>query len=168
MAIGRFSAHVVSVGTDETDLGQWSWILVGLGEVKTRIIVAYNPCEPGKNDKRTTVVEQQERYFEQRGVFTSPRTLFYEQLSSQLLEWKGGGECVVLFGNFNQNVYTGIVGKRLAGDDLLLTEQCLKTTGEKLPPTHVRGKTNAIDAYFATEGAKCMTAGILPKYGRVG
>ena len=113
---------------------------MGLGEVKTRIIVAYDPCEPGNNSRGTTVFEQQERYFEERGVFTSPRTLFYEQLISQMVEWKQGDEELVLFGDFNENVYTGRFAKRLAEEDLLMTEQCLTTTGEQLPATHVRGK----------------------------
>ena len=141
---------------------------MGLGEVNTQIIVAYNLCEPGKNSKGTTVFEQQEGYFEERGVFTSPRTLFYEQLINQMVEWKQGGDELVLFGEFNENMYTGRFARRLPEEDLLMTEQCLKTTGEQLPSTCVREGNNAIDACFATEGAKCMTAGILSKYGGVG
>ena len=79
---------------------------MGLGDVQTRIIVDYNPYDPGKNSKGTTVFEQQERFFEQKGIFTSPRTLFYEQLTSQMVEWKQGGEELVLVGDINENVYT--------------------------------------------------------------
>ena len=67
-----------------------------------------------------------------------------------------------------KNVYTERFGKRLAGDDLLITEQCLNTTGKNLPPTHIGGKTNTIDTCFVAEGTKCMTAGMLPKYEGLG
>jgi len=113
---------------------------VGLGKVKTRIIMAYNPCEPGKNANGTTVFEQHERYFDQKGVFTSPRTLFYDQLTDQLLIWERGGEELFLSGDFNKNVYTGRFGKTLAEGDILMTEQCLQTTWENFLQLTSEGK----------------------------
>ena len=52
-------------------------------------------------------------------------------------------------------------------NDLRMTEQCFKTNGKKLPATHNRGKI-AVDDCFATSGAECLAASILPKYGGVG
>ena len=78
MDFGHFAGHVVDTGTDETGLGIWSWILVGLGKSKPRIVVVYNPYEPGKDSKGSSVLEQQERYFEAQGNFTSPCTLFHQ------------------------------------------------------------------------------------------
>ena len=62
MAFAQFSSHVVEYGTEETELGRWSWILVGLGEPKMRVVVAYNPCEQGPNSKGSTVFKQQQSF----------------------------------------------------------------------------------------------------------
>ena len=81
--------------------------------------------------------------------------------------WKAAGNEIILLGDFNENVYTGRLAKMLAGDDLRMTEQCFKTTGRKIPPTHVRG-SRPIDAVYATSGVICVNAGILAKYVGVG
>ncbi len=66
MTIRRMPTFVANTGVDHTMLGCWSWVLVGAGKgggVKlTRIVVAYQPCEPGPNLKGTTALEQQLRY----------------------------------------------------------------------------------------------------------
>ena len=88
MTLGQMSGYVLATGVDSTGLGRWSWILHGAGEGndlrKTRVVVAYQPCEPGKNSKGKTTFEQHQQYFEQKGDFWSPRTIFYEQLFAQL------------------------------------------------------------------------------------
>ena len=70
-------------------------------------------------------------------------------------------------GDFNENAHTGRIANRLKQDDLFMTEQCLATTGNPIPATHVRG-SRPIDAVFATSGVVCKNATILQKYGGVG
>ena len=117
--IGRMCTFVLDSGTDYTGLGRWSWQLLGKGNTKTRVVVAYNPCTPGRDSKGFTVFEQQQRYFESIGDFRSPRTIFYKQLVAQLLLWKEDGEEIILCGDFNENVYEGRIAKRLGQTDLL-------------------------------------------------
>ena len=86
MTMGQMSAFVVDTGVDDSKLGRWSWSLMGAAgneeKKMTRVVVAYQPCKPGKNTKGTTVFEQQQRYFEARGDFCLPRTIFVEQLAA--------------------------------------------------------------------------------------
>ena len=92
--------------------------------------------------------------------------MFYEQLVSQLILWKSAGEEIILCGDFNENVYNSSIGRRLAQPDLLMKEQCLLKTGERLLNTFIAG-TRPIDGVFATLGIKVMDAGLLPKYGGI-
>ena len=49
--IGRFSTYVIKTRVDETGLGSWSWVLVGLNEKHTRIAVVYQPYTPARTRK---------------------------------------------------------------------------------------------------------------------
>ena len=147
-------------------LGRWCWQLVGKGGKSTRIVVAYQPCKSNKNLRGFTTCEQHERYFQPREDFCSPRTIFYEQLVSQLILWKSAGEEIILCGNFNKNVYDSRIGWRLAQPDLLMKEQCLLKTGERLPNTFIT-ETRPIDGVFANTGIEDMDADLLPKYGGI-
>ena len=167
MTFGRLSGLVLDTGSDETDLGRWCWIKLGGGGKTTRIVTAYQPCDPGKDTAGETVWDQHQRYFEARGDGRSPRTIFFEDLTAQLLLWKAGGEEIILFADLNENVYTGRFAKRLAMDDIRMEEQCLKVNEQELPPTHVNG-SRPIDAVFATNGIDCANACILHKFGGIG
>ena len=124
------------------------------------MVVAYQPCEKRPNSKGFTVFEQHERYFEPRGDFCSPRTIFLEQLVSQLLLWKAAGEEIILFGDFNEHVYTGRIANRLAEGDLLMQEQCRVYTGKQLRATFLCGPRR-IDGVFATTRIVIRNAGLL-------
>ena len=75
---GRMSAQVAESEEDYTGLGRWSSQLIGKGAIKTRVVDAYQTCEKRPNSKDFTVFEQHERYFEPRGDFRSPQTIFLE------------------------------------------------------------------------------------------
>jgi hypothetical protein len=115
----------------------------------------------------TTVREQNKWYFEAWDNLQPARTIFYEQLIAQLIVWKHSDLDIILLGDFNENVYTGKIAKRLALPDLVLSEQCLQCTGMHVPPTF-RGSTVPIDVLFATAGIECVNAYILPHKGGVG
>ena len=44
-AFTRLSGYVTATGMDPTGLGCWSWVQVGSGEHRTRIVTAYQPCQ---------------------------------------------------------------------------------------------------------------------------
>ena len=46
IAFSRLSGYVIETKTDSLGLGRWSWLLVGSGEHRTRIILAYQPVNP--------------------------------------------------------------------------------------------------------------------------
>ncbi len=160
------SAEVQNTGVDSTGLGQWCWICLGSGQRKTRIVIAYQPSNSSCSSAGTTVKDQQSQDFCARGDARSPRTIFFEQLITQLLLWKSINNNIVLLGNFNENVYTGRLAARLSADDLNFVELCQKHTGILIPLTHRKGSA-PIDGIFATPGITCVNAFILPQYGGV-
>jgi hypothetical protein len=168
MPMGRFSAKVVESGVNPSGLGRWSWLKVGSGDKRTRIVMAYQLSgSKSTNSAGTTVREQHKRYFEARGNLRSTRTIFFEQLIAQLIVWKHTNSNIVLLADFNENVYSGRFSKCLLQQDLMLSEQCLQCTGIHIPPTF-RDGTIPIDAIFATAGIECVNAYILPHKGGMG
>ncbi len=90
--------------------------------------MAYQPSgSNSSNSAGTTVQGQHEGYFKARGDLRPARTLFFEQLITQLVVWKQTDSDIILLGDFTENVYSGWIAKRLSLLDLLLTEQCLET-----------------------------------------
>jgi hypothetical protein len=128
--------------------------------------MAYQPSNSGRSAE-TTVKDQHMQYFSALGDARSPRTIFFKQLITQLIQWKEIDNNIVLLGDFNKNVYTGRIAKRLAEADLNFTEVCRKHAGWPIPHTFRTGSI-PIDGIFATAGVECINAFILPHYGGVG
>ena len=170
MAFDRFASFVNArdSGTDSHNLGRWCWLVVEGGGKRAQIVVAYQPAgDPGRESAGFTAWDQQRLYFEGQGDGRSPRTIFFEQLVAQLLVWKSQGEEIILLGDFNENVYTGRIAKRLAQEDLGMSEQCLAVNGVWIPAKHVRG-SRPIDGVFAMPGITSVNAMVLPVYGSLG
>ena len=87
--------------------------------------------------------------------------IFFEDLISQLVQWKGEVSKVLMMGDFNENVYTEKLASRLAEDDLRMEEQVRKSTGEEIPSTHVQG-SKPVCVVYTTSGVSCMAATVLP------
>jgi hypothetical protein len=166
MAMGTLSPKVVNSGVDFTGLGRWCWIRLGSGSKKTLIVMAYQPSNSGRS-ARTTIKDQHSRYFCALGDTRSPCTIFFEQLVTQLISWKTIDNDIALLGDFNENVYTGRLARRLAQDNLNYTEICRCHTGIPIPPTFWTGSA-PIDGIFATSGIECVNVLILPHLGGVG
>jgi hypothetical protein len=115
MAMGRFTAKAVETGVDPYSLERWCWMKVGSREKKTWIAMIYQPSGTSTtNSAGTTVREQQEKYFEARGDIMPAQIIFFDQLIAQLVVWKATNSDIILLGDFNKNVYTGCIAKRLA------------------------------------------------------
>ncbi len=166
MAFNTISSDVIDTGVDITGLGRWCWFLLGSGRKRTRIVMAYQPSNSGRS-AGTTVKDQQARYFQALGDARSPRTIFFEQLVSQLAIWKMSDNDIVLLGDFNEHVYNGRLATRITAADLNFRELCHDHTGLHLPPTFRTGSI-PIDGIFATPGIECVNVTLLPHLGGVG
>jgi hypothetical protein len=117
-AAGRFSFFVTEVRFDASGLGRWTWLYVGGSGKTTRMIMAYQPCAPGRHTTRGKMVWDQHRwYFEAHREIKSPRAMLKSDLLSLLCRWKVAGDKILLMGDFNENVYTGNFAIVLAGDE---------------------------------------------------
>jgi hypothetical protein len=166
MGMGTLFLEVVDSGVNFTGLGRWCWIHLGSGSKKTHIVMAYQQSNSGRS-AGTTIKDQHSRYFPALGDARSPRTIFFEQLVTQLISSKTIDNDIVLLGNFNENVFTGQLAHRLAQDDLNFTEICRRHTGTPIPPTFWTCSAPII-GIFATSGIKCVNVFILPHLGGVG
>jgi hypothetical protein len=93
---------------------------VGSGDKATRIVMAYQPSgSKSSTSAGTTVREQHEQYFEAQGDLRPARTIFFEQLIAQLVIWIQTDSDIILLGDFNENVYSGRIAKRLSLPDFV-------------------------------------------------
>ncbi len=130
--------------------------------------MAYQPSgSSSSNSAGTMVREQHEQYFEAQGNLRSARSIFFEQLIAQLVVWKASDTNIILLGDFNENVYTGWITKRLEQADLNFSKQCLGCTGMHIPPTF-RDGIMPINAVYATAGIKCVNTYIFPHKDGIG
>jgi hypothetical protein len=98
---------------------------VGSGEKKTWIVMIYQPSGTSTtNFAGTTMRKQHKQYFEARGDIRTARIIFFDQLIAQLVVWKATNSDIILHEDFNKNVYTGCIAKRLTQLDLNFNEQC--------------------------------------------
>ena len=157
LAYPRAASFILGSGKDPSGLGRWVWYLVGSGDRKTIICVCYRPVKPPKSVRlsfdrgRKTVWCQHVRLFKKHGLTGSPRQRFVWDITSQLLEWKKSGYEVVLFGDFNENVYNGEMAERLGQDDLLMTEAFRTSNGFETPASYFRG-SSPLTGCFTTQG----------------
>ncbi len=69
-------------------------------------------------------------------------------------------------GDFNENVYTGVLAASLAKDELCLSKMCYRTTRVMLPPPTHTCRRVPIDAAFGNAGVSYTATALLP--GQVG
>ena len=163
------AGYVTATGVDPTGLGWWSWIQVGAGEHRTRIISAYQPCRgtgrvrlgrEGQLLHGGPVAAQHDQYFRKKGIFTTPRKAFVQQVVTQLRAWRASGEGIILFADMNEKV-SGKLAQLLRSDGLLMDEQTLKSTGQEAPYSHQMGQ-DAIVGTFATPEILCTNSYLSP------
>ena len=154
MAFGEGAAASVTSGEDESGLGRWSWMLFqGAHNNKTRIISAYKPCRTGPSGLRT-VFNQQRRYFRSIGRKGNPRTLFNQDLQEQLVQWRQGGEKLIVCIDANESAYNGTFKEALSIPELGMQE-VISAKHPDLPETPTfcagdRSGRHQIDGIWAT------------------
>jgi hypothetical protein len=169
MAFGRAVARVQEVDRDETKLGRFCWTKLGGSGKTTYVMTMYMPHNKSSgNTKLQTVWDQHKTHYNSQGkADKEPCRALFEDVIGKLLTWKQEDCEIVLVGDFNEDIYEGKFSERLAKDDLNMSEQILKTTGVKIPPTHDRG-SKAICGVFATAGVECKAAEVLKRGSGVG
>jgi hypothetical protein len=72
------------------------------------MIMAYQPCAPGRHTTRGEMVwDQHHWYFEACREIRHPQAMFKSDLLSLLRRWKAAGDEILLMGDFNKNIYIG-------------------------------------------------------------
>lgn len=79
---------------------------------------------------------QHSQYFEALGDFWNPRTILFEHILLFIAECRSRGEEVILYTDANENVYSGRLGKALAGPDFNMKEQFREVNGSPAPASH--------------------------------
>ncbi len=97
--------------------------------------MAYQPSNSGQS-VGMAVKDQQSRSFRAQGDAWSSRTIFFEHLVSWLVVRKQSDNNINLLGNFNKNVYSGWLARRLAMVHLNFVSYAKNTlVNPFLPPT---------------------------------
>ena len=100
-------------GKDPTGLGRWVWMrFQGRNGHMTRVVSIYRPCH-GSNGA-ASVHAQQDRYFkgtEERD--RKPRVALYKDLFVEATKWKEEGDHLILAGDMNEDVRTGLTNEFL-------------------------------------------------------
>jgi hypothetical protein len=129
MAMGHFYSFVSELEIDTAGLGRWAWVRVGGRCKSTWIITAYQPCDPKKKTMGETVWDQHTRYFKAQGEIRKPMVMFKSDVLNLLRAWMVTGNEVLLFVDFNEDLYSDPLTGDLARDEFRMTELCLCTTG---------------------------------------
>jgi hypothetical protein len=129
---------------------------------RTRVICGYNPCY-NKNPESSTAYQQHRRYFvTQKKDLTCPPTKFKEDLVSQLQQWRGEGDCLIVCLEANEDIYKKSLGKSLTDiNGLAMKEVVGDFTHTPVGTTFVWG-SKPIDGVWAAADIMVCNASIMP------
>ena len=155
----ELDGYFKDLGKDETGLGMWSWYRIqGAPGCRTRIVSAYAPT--GSEDSEpASYYKQIKRYIQKKGLRTTPKALFRDELYKELEHWRSLGDRIIRMMDANENVTDGILAKRLK--KLGLTEAVHSQTPGPGPNTHIRG-SQSIDGIWTTPEIVIRGASYLP------
>ena len=101
---------------------------------------------------------QIKRYIQRKGLRTTPKALFRDELCKELEHWRSLGNQIILMMDANGNVTDKILAKRLK--KLGLTEAVHSQTLGPGPNTHIRG-SQLIDGIWTTPEIEIQGASYL-------
>ena len=151
---------------DFRKLGRWnSWIL-GLNPAhRTRIVVAYQVGKTTSKAAYNTIFLQHHRYIQQKGICLTPRELFQQDFISNVRRWRGNGERLVIFMDFNEHILKGKL-PRMLQDEGLVEISSTRWAGVE-PKTYFRGST-PIDGIYASQELEIHSVMVLPFHESIG
>lgn len=155
----RIALGICKNGSDERNLGRWTWsIFEGKEQKRTRFVSVYVPIRPA-NYGDNKVFYQHQRALIEDEIKTDPIEQFWIDFWSDVDKWLAQGEELVIMGDWN----TDVVKDTFLSD---FEERGLRPAvtgrhdGTFAPATHYRGQ-NTIDEAFVTSGIQIMKAGFL-------
>ena len=158
---GESVRHKQTHGTDERQLGRWSWTtLNGRAQHKTLMISAYCPC-PSTGDKSVwtqQLTAMQEWITELPQDVDTPRKLFWHDLSRFIKEYNQQGYNVILTGDFNSE-FTEV--REWMVQHGLVEAICEQHGYENAPRTHNRSKEAPIDGIYCSPCIQATHSGYL-------
>ena len=96
LTFGELASRVVDTGVDDSGLGRFAWTkFQGRNGHVARLVSVYVPCYTARSGGELTVMNQQRRYFEDRGILTCPRVILLQDLRTVLQEWREHGERLI-------------------------------------------------------------------------
>ena len=133
----------------------WAWYRIqGAPGCRTKIGSAY--ASTGGEDSETASYY---RYIMKKGLRTTPKALFRDELCKELEHLRSLGDQIILMMDVNENVTDGILVKRLK--KLGLTEAVHFQTPDPGPNTHIRG-SQSIDGIWVSPEIVIRGASYLP------
>ncbi len=147
----KFIQYARKPSVSPRGLGRWcSWPFYCNPNHVTRIVVAYRPCNHRLKGLKT-VYQQHLRYIQFLGLETDPASLFDDNLSKQIKEWRGAGERIVLAIDVNAHPLYNTFYRELQEHGTELEEFSHKCWGPIGPYTHHAGKSPIDGAYRSAE-----------------
>ncbi len=105
VALGKWTSRITTRGNDPI-LGRWSFMeLVGKHNKRLIVISAYRVCNQQFDAASNTTSSQQTRLLQSQGIQNPhPRTIFLNDLISQINEWRRDNKEVILCMDANESV----------------------------------------------------------------
>jgi endonuclease/exonuclease/phosphatase family metal-dependent hydrolase len=159
LTIENVTNRVLQSGSDPTNLGRWSWVLLqGKDQRKLRVVSIYRPVI---SSGPTAVYQQHLRYFRNQGLEVCPRQKFFIDLQLEIKKWIECGEQIVIMGDFNEDVRSSYINNYFK--QFGMTEIITNQHGTNAPNTYARGQI-PIDGIFATQTLAAVLSGYSPLY----
>lgn len=133
--MNKWQSRVTEKGSDATNLGRWSYIVLSTNKIKLTIITAYRPC---KTNGPSTAWTQQWTLLREKGhQFPDPIKQFYEDLRNFIVPRTQAGHEVILMIDANEHI----------GEKPSTLTQLLKDTGLSDIITHRHQDNNPPSTY---------------------
>ena len=154
MCHGHACARVMDCGRDNSILGRWSWLrLRGSNGRTLRFVTVYRPV---LSHGATSAYQQHRSVLLEQGIDECPRKKLMEDLRRDLEKWIEEGDQLLVAGDFNEDVRSGLVKSTF--DDLNMDECIFRQHGPNAPNTFQNGSV-PIDGIFGSKGIDILLSG---------
>jgi hypothetical protein len=150
--------RAIKTGQDPKRLGRWAWTLFqGKQDKLTRAITVYVPCIARKFGCRKVYCQQQKALLKM-GNKRSVIAVFWEDLWTQIDQWRDKGNQIILAGDWNTDVRNKSFLQPFRERNLVPT--ITNKHGNQGPETY-SGGSKPIDKIFCSSSLQVLSAGYL-------
>jgi hypothetical protein len=155
---GQTALRVIETGQDPKRLGRWAWTLFkGKQDKLTRVISVYVPCIARKFGCRKVYCQQQ-RALLKMGMKGSVITVFWDDLWTQIDQWRDEGNQIIMAGDWNTDVQDNTFLQPFRERNLV--PSITHRHGNQGPETYSRG-SKPIDEIFCSSSLHVVSAGYM-------